>query len=157
MPRISMQSRLADLAHQRELTIFLRRLFRKELRKLRNLPTPDLSITEYYDTYLNLSYHATFANMRDSEKYLRRFAAAVGLENIESKDESSGVRVFTGKIASTVKTEKDRDIYLFLRLCATPAGLEDNPDAKCRKVLIGTDSHTYTAVTPKYKIVCDEE
>lgn len=156
MPRISMKSRLADLDHQKELAISLRRLFKSQLRKLRNLPNPDICISEYYDTYFYLTYHATFADMRESEKYLSRFGAVCGLESITSEDEPSGVRVFKATLMAEHKTEKKQNIYLILLLRATPME-DDVPEAKCRKVLIGTDSHTYTSVTPKYKIVCDEE
>lgn len=156
MPRISMKSRLADLDHQKELTIFLRRLFRKELRYLRNLPTPDINLTEYYETHLNLSYHATFADMRESEKYLQRFGAVCGLESITSEDEDSGVRVFKGRVTSPTRAPNNRGIHLHLYLFATPME-EGQPQAKCRKVQIGVDTHTYTSTTPKYKIVCDEE
>ncbi len=156
MPKISMQPRLADLDHQKELAISLRRLFKSQLRKLRNLPTPEMSITEYYATYLTLTYRITIADMRESEKYLSRFGAVCGLEAITSEDEPTGVRVFAASLSAKHKTENNRSIYLHLRLYATP--LEgDAPEAKCRKVLIGTDTHTYTSTTSKYKIVCDEE
>jgi len=155
MPKISMQSRLDDLDHQKELTIALRRMFKTQLRKLRNLPKPEISITEYYNTYLTLNYHATFADMRESEKHLRRFGAACGIESIISEDTASGVRVFTVYLLHERKRETGRKIYLFLRLYATPME-EDAPEVKCRKVLIGTDTNTYTSTTPKYKIVCDD-
>ena len=34
-----------------------------------------------------------------------------------------------------------------------PQTLDENPEAKCRKVVIGQDTHTYTS--PRYAIVCD--
>jgi len=155
MPRISMKSRLEDLDHQKSLHIRLRRLFRKELRYLRNLPTPEISITEYWNTNFNLTYHATFSDMRASEKYLARFGAVCGLENLTSEDEPSGIRVFRGSYTSPHADANGRPITLYLRLLASPL-TDDAPEAKCRKVLIGHDTNTYTSTTPKYKIVCDD-
>ena len=148
MTRISFQAELKRLEEKKQLNISLRRHFRAELKKLRNLAEPNL-ITSYYgwsEPALSVSYHAKLADMRETERWLRRFALIGPLESITSSDGEDGIRTFRLTYSKKGKT-------LSLHLFARPD--DENPHANCRRIQIGVETHTHTSTTPKYKILCD--
>ena len=127
--------------------IRLFRIFRNPLRKLRSLPYPGLSIHWWRKNTLQLDYRLHVISMQETVKYIEKFSLLTPLESIRSEDDSSGERTFTFTLS------RGDDAHLCVVLKAIPQTLDENPEAKCRKVVIGQDTHTYTS--PRYAIVCD--
>lgn len=125
----------------------LSRVFRTPLRKLRALPSPNLSLHWWRKNTLQLDYRLHVVSMQETVKYIEKFLLITSLESIKSEDDSSGERTFTFTLS------RGDDAHLFVALKAIPQTQEENPQAKCRKVVIGQDTHTYTS--PRYAIVCD--
>lgn len=121
--------------------------FRTPLRKLRSLPSPNLSLHWWRKNTLELSYRLHVVSMDETLKYIEKFLLITPLESIKSEDDDSGERTFTFTLS------RGDDAHLFVILKAIPQTLDENPEAKCRKVIIGQDTHTYT--THRYAIVCD--
>ena len=125
----------------------LHRLFKSPLRKLRSLPAPNLSLHWWRKNTLQLDYRLHVISMDETLKYIEKFLLITPLESIKSEDDSSGERTFTFTLA------RGDDAHLVISLKAIPQTIDENPEAKCRKVIIGQDTHTYTS--PRYAIVCD--
>lgn len=125
----------------------LYRIFRTPLRKLRSLPSPSLSLHWWRKDTLELSYRLHVLSMDETLKYIEKFLLITPLESIKSEDDSSGERTFTFTIS------RGDDAHLVVSLKAIPQTTDENPEAKCRKVIIGQDTHTYTS--PRYAIICD--
>lgn len=123
------------------------RTFRNPLRKLRALPSPSLTIHWWRKNTLQLDYRLHVISMQETVKYIEKFTLLTPLESIKSEDDSSGERTFTFTLS------RGDDAHLFVVLKAIPQTVDENPEAKCRKVIIGQDTHTYTS--PRYAIVCD--
>lgn len=131
-----------------ELLIALRRLFKPELRRLRSLPNPNLDKHWYRDD-LSLTYRAKLLNMRDAARWLEKWLLLVPGESISSTDdEREGTRTFTASLKKGGHT-------LFLILVIEVFTEDEDPRATCRKVQVGTHTHTYTSTVPKYALVCD--
>lgn len=147
MSRISpvpyIQTRDEEIARMTRLY----RVFRTPLRKLRSLPSPSLSLHWWRKNTLELSYRLHVISMDETIKYIEKFLLITTLESIKSADDSSGERTFTFTLA------RGDDAHLIVSLKAIPQTIDENPEAKCRKVVIGQDTHTYTS--PRYAIVCD--
>ena len=150
MPKPSAQRYIDTRKVEIDTIIFLRRLFSSELRKLRNLPAGELSRHWYCDDTLVLTYKVKFLDMRDSARFLDKFANICDLSTFTSDDSDSGVRTFR---ASLTKGEQRARLSLVLE--AEPFSPEENPSVKCRKVQVGVDTHTYTSTTPRYELICD--
>ena len=125
----------------------LYRIFRTPLRKLRSLPFPSLSLHWWRSNTLGLSYRLHVLSMDETLKYIEKFLLITPLESIKSEDDSSGERIFTFILS------RGDDAHLVVSLKAIPQTDDENPEAKCRKVIIGQDTHTYTS--PRYAIICD--
>lgn len=125
----------------------LYRIFRTPLRKLRSLPSPNLFLHWWGRNTLELSYRLHVLSMDETLKYIEKFLLITPLESIKSADDPSGERTFTFTLA------RGDDARLIVTLRAIPQTVEENPKAKCRKVVIGQDTHTYSA--PRYAIVCN--
>ena len=124
-----------------------RRLFKAELRKLRTLPAPNLSLG-WWDRELRLAYSATLIDMRDSAKWLEKWMLFVPPESITSTDSPrDGTRTF----ACTYE-KKGKKLILTLEVSIPD---EVTASSKCRKVIIGYDTHNHTSTVPRYELVCD--
>lgn len=147
MSRISpvpyIQTRDEEIARMTRLY----RVFRTPLRKLRSLPSPNLSPHWWKKNTLELSYRLNVISMDETLKYIEKFLLITPLESIKSADDSSGERTFTFTLS------RGDDAHLVVSLRAIPQTIDENPEAKCRKVIIGQDTHTYTS--PRYAIVCN--
>jgi hypothetical protein len=148
MPLPSIQNYINTRQTEIASAVLLRRAFKSQLKKLRNLPSGELTRHWYMDSIICLKYKAKFLDMRDSAKYLDKFALIAPLEDIDSEDSDDGVRTFFVRI-------RKGDYTLHLTLEAEPFTQEENPLANCRKVQVGVDTHTYTSTTPRYQLICD--
>lgn len=126
--------------------VTLHRIFRTPLRKLRALPSPNVHRHWWRAKTLCVDYRLHVLSMEETVKFLEKFALVVPMEEIKSEDSDSGERNFSASLSRG-------DYRLDLTLTAIPKTVDENPEAKCRKVVIGTDTHTYTS--PRYAIVCD--
>lgn len=149
MPKISMQTKIKNLETQRTNLIEARRQFRSPLKKLRNLPTPTSIEYSEWGKSLNITWYATFANLRDSARYLERFGNACGFDQFSSEDDDiGGDRIYTAR-----SLPNECGISLVLRLLASPD--KDDPNATCRRVVIGQETYTHTSTRPKYQLICN--
>lgn len=149
MPKPSIQKYRDTRLHEINLVTTLSRVFRKELKKLRSLPSPQVNKHWWDDNALTVSYKAKLLNMRDAAKWLSKFLLIVEGEELSSTDSpSAGTRTFTC-------TYKKGDYKLILLLEVDVFTQDENPLSNCRKVQIGVDTHTYTSTTPRYELVCD--
>lgn len=109
-----------------------------------------------------VTFAITIANvvqLPDALEYLDALECAFGHDFTGTTDiESDGHRAVVMQISSAPYADKDKvACVLIVRLYPIaddfegelPEGIE-----RCRKVLVGMDSHTYTSQTPKYKIIC---
>ena len=126
--------------------VILHRIFRTPLRKLRALPSPNVHRHWWLAQTLVVDYRLHVLSMQETVRYLEKFALVVPMEEIKSEDSDSGERTFTATLTRG-------DYRLDLTLTAIPKTLDEAPEAKCRKVVVGTDTHTYTS--PRYAIICD--
>lgn len=146
MSRITTKAYISTREQEIAQMIGYRRLFATELKKLRSLPAPNIMPHWWLDALL-VQYEARLLDMKQSERWLTKFSLVVPLERITSEDNSSdGTRLFTGRLKKGGKE-------LFLQLLVRPILEGEDPQANCRKVVIGQDTHTYTS--PRYAIVCD--
>lgn len=129
--------------------VSLRRAFRPELKRLRTLQSPELALHWWCKDTLVVTYHAKLLNMRDAAKWLEKFMLVVPGESISSTDSASEA---TRTFAATYEKGKTT---LILKLIVSVFEVSENPLAKCRKVQVGVDTHTYTSTTPRYELVCD--
>lgn len=149
MSRPSLQSFIETRQQEIDSAIRLRRCFKSELRRLRSLPSGNLHRHWWSPNILCLEYLATLLDMRDSARWLDKFALVAPLESITSEDSDiSGTRTFRAEVVKgTAK--------LVLTLVVSIPDAGEAPLAKCRKVQIGVDTHTHTSTTPRYQLVCD--
>jgi hypothetical protein len=127
----------------------LRRHFRSELKKLRSLPSPEVTLHWWAKSYLQVEYRAKLLNMRDAAKWLSKFLLLVEGPELSSEDSArEGTRTFRCLL-------QKGDARLSLSLVVSVFTTEENPLANCRKVQVGVDTHTYTSTTPRYELICD--
>lgn len=154
MPKPSTKNYIDNRQTEINTAIRLRRIFRSELRRLRSLPLPSLAPHWWLNTRLTVTYRASLGDLRESARWLNKFALIVPLELITSEDsETDGTRTFT----ATLEKLHDGEIYkLVISLEVRPLESESGaPVGSCRKVPIGTDIRTITSTTTRYQLVCD--
>lgn len=154
MPKPSALNYIGNRQFEIDKAIRLRRIFRSELRRLRALPSPSLAPHWWIDTRLNVTYRAALADIRESARWLNKFALVVPLELITSEDnETDGSRTFTAILKKLHAGEVYKlAIFLEVRPLESESGA---PVGTCRKVPIGTDTRTITTTTTRYQLVCD--
>jgi hypothetical protein len=146
MSRVSSTPYIKSRQDEIAQMVALYRVFRTPLRKLRSLPSPVLTRHWWRAKTLECHYRLHVLSMQETVRYLNKFALVVPLEEIKSEDDEEGTRTFTATLPRGEYT-------LNLILKAIPQTTDENPEAKCRKVVVGTDTHTYTS--HRYAIVCD--
>lgn len=140
---------------QREMALRLLafRRAKRHFRKLRALGTPTWVDTPWFAQGLTLTWILEVADIKTTAtRFINKFALLVPLDDITCEDSSDGVREI--KASFTIpKCETYPELTISLTARLEPLSGDRAVQAKCRKVVIGTETHTSTR--PKYAIICD--
>jgi hypothetical protein len=140
---------------QREMTLRLIafRRAKRHFRKLRALGTPTWVDTPWFAEGLSLTWISEVADIKaTATRFINKFALLVPLDEITCKDSSDGVREI--KASFTIpECDKHPNLTIGLTARLEPLSGEKALQARCRKVVIGTETHTSTRA--KYAIICD--
>jgi hypothetical protein len=142
---------------QRELAqrVLAFRKGKSRLRKLRALGTPTWVDTPWFRQGITFTWIAEVADIKaTATRFIEKFSLLVPLEEITCVDSNDGVREIKATF-SLPKEDNLPELHYTLTARLSPLSDERATQARCRRVVVGEETHT--SVRPKYAIICDEE